>query len=147
MRTRTETPAPEIRPGMRVVDAEGVPVGRVLHVASDGFLIQGRGFLPPEYVAGDEDVRRVRGSEVELAGTVGDLSRWDPPGESVRPAEDSALHVDADFRMRLHEEELVPETHLRPIGRVRVVKEVKTEYRTVTVPVRREELRIERLPA
>ena len=47
-------------------------------------------------------------------------------------------------RIRLHEEELHAHTQFVETGEVRVRKEVVTEYRTIEVPVQREEVVIER---
>lgn len=48
--------------------------------------------------------------------------------------------------MTLHEEQLNVGTETREAGRVRLRKHVVTEQKTVTVPVQREEVRIEREP-
>ncbi|MEO6957070.1 MAG: PRC and DUF2382 domain-containing protein [Antricoccus sp.] len=57
-------------------------------------------------------------------------------------------HVDSDSDggMTLHEEQLHVGTESREAGRVRLSKHVVTEQRTVTVPVQREEVRLEREP-
>jgi uncharacterized protein (TIGR02271 family) len=52
-----------------------------------------------------------------------------------------------EIRLPLLSEELVPERHIREAGRVRIHKTVKTEHRAIIVPVRREEVRVERVPA
>ena len=52
-----------------------------------------------------------------------------------------------DDAMTRSEERLQVRTESQPAGRVRLRKHVVTEYRQVTVPVRREEIRLEREPA
>ncbi len=63
---------------------------------------------------------------------------------------DTRARVDADGAadgtLVAHEEQLKVGTQSRESGRVRMRKYVTTEERTVTVPVRREELRVERVP-
>ena len=53
--------------------------------------------------------------------------------------------VDADAMTR-SEEQLRVHTASQPVERVRLRKHVVTEYRQITVPVRREEIRVERVP-
>jgi stress response protein YsnF len=53
----------------------------------------------------------------------------------------------ADDAMTRSDERLRVRTESKPAGRVRLRKQVVTEYQQVTVPVRREEIRLEREPA
>lgn len=62
---------------------------------------------------------------------------------SPKPAAGSA---DDDDVMIVSEERLRTGTEVRPSSRVKITKQIVTEQVTQTVPVRREELRIERIP-
>lgn len=141
-----------IHRGMTVVGRDGERVGQIVHVAADGFLVQRGRFWPREYLARFEDIDSIGQSEVKLALVAEELSEWSPPQQSAAAPEATAHEAEAfggahqEVRVKLYEEQLVPEKHLRQSGRVRVIKEIKTEYRTITVPVRHEDLRIERIP-
>ncbi len=79
-----------------------------------------------------------------------DLERelYDYYGIEYDDAEDEHdEHDEHDEPMVLHEERLVTSTRWQVSGRVRVSTRVVTEERTVVVPVRREELVVEHLPA
>lgn len=70
--------------------------------------------------------------------------RLDQPDE---PHPDgSGAAADGDGAMILSEERLQTSTQVRPSSRVKISKRIVTEQVTQTLPVRREELRIERLP-
>src|SRR5271157_2787076 len=56
-----------------------------------------------------------------------------------------AARIGEDTRIQLREEQLHVRKHLVVAGEVRVRKEVRTEHRTIEVPVSREEIVIERL--
>jgi stress response protein YsnF len=63
------------------------------------------------------------------------------------PEEELAVSADAtDQAMTRSEEQLRVHTEPRAVGRVRLRKHIVTEYQQITVPVRREEIRIEREP-
>jgi uncharacterized protein (TIGR02271 family) len=63
----------------------------------------------------------------------------EPPPPAVQPGRPGP-------EVTLHEDRVHIEHRTRPRERVRVHKHVVTEYVTLSVPVRREELRIERIP-
>jgi uncharacterized protein (TIGR02271 family) len=64
-------------------------------------------------------------------------------GERARAGDDDGPD---SAEITLHEERVHVESRSRPRERVRLRKHVVTEYVNVTVPLRREELRIERIP-
>jgi uncharacterized protein (TIGR02271 family) len=57
------------------------------------------------------------------------------------------LETDQELRLPLREEEITVEKVNRETGHVRIHKAVRTEERHITVPVTREEVVVERLPA
>jgi stress response protein YsnF len=67
-------------------------------------------------------------------------------GEGLRREELIAVLARTDDAMTRSEERLVPGTQVYEIGRARLRKYVITEEVQVTVPVRREEIRLEREP-
>jgi uncharacterized protein (TIGR02271 family) len=58
----------------------------------------------------------------------------------------SAHEAEDEIRVRRSEEELVAGTREREAGALRVRKRVRTEHKTIEVPVRREEVHVERVP-
>jgi uncharacterized protein (TIGR02271 family) len=72
-------------------------------------------------------------------GSSGSSGSSGSPGSPAGAGRDSA-------EVTLHEERVHVESRSRPRERVRLRKHVVTEYVNVTVPLRREELRIERIP-
>jgi uncharacterized protein (TIGR02271 family) len=64
----------------------------------------------------------------------------------AEPQADRLLEHDGEMRIPLMDEEITVEM-AREAGHVRIHKEVRLEERHITVPVRREEVVIERLPA
>src|SRR3954447_9540408 len=74
-------------------------------------------------------------------------SRSVSPLRSAAPLTSSRDEGDGEgVEVTTAREELRVDKHARPHERIRVTKEVVTEEVTVTVPVRREELRLERVP-
>ena len=71
------------------------------------------------------------------------IHRQNGHGEALAAA--PAARIGEDTRIQLREEQLHVRKHLMAAGEVRVRKEVRTEYRTIEVPVSREEIVIERL--
>lgn len=86
----------------------------------------------------------------EAATATGTAMRTGAVGGTMGSAADagaSTVHGGANRKIEVREEEL--HAHTRPVeaGEVKVRKEVVTEHKTVDVPVRREEVVVERHPA
>jgi len=88
-----------------------------------------------------EDVEADLRSGWEKSRGTTDLG-WDHARGAVRHAFDRA----ASGTVRLHEEQLRVNKNQQQVGEVEVRKEVTTEHKTITVPVEREEVVIERRP-
>ena len=78
------------------------------------------------------------------AATGGLSERRDERGALSRPESEPA--VEGEIRVQRSEEELVAGTREREAGSMRIRKRVRTERERLEVPVRREEVRIERVP-
>ena len=61
-------------------------------------------------------------------------------------AKDTGFAKD-EIRVPLAEEQLRAEKHMEEVGKVRVTKDVITEQQQITVPVQKEVVRVERIPA
>jgi uncharacterized protein (TIGR02271 family) len=164
----------DLREGMTVYSADGTKLGKITEAQDASFFIEKGFFFPKEYVARYDEIADIRGDEVFLrgsdeilrgggayastTGTAGatgegqylsgyqgeDTSRQADLGASGQGSlSGTTKHVDVP----VVEEELTAEKRVRDAGEVRVRKEVITEQRQVTVPVTKEEVHVERVPA
>jgi stress response protein YsnF len=69
----------------------------------------------------------------------------DPVPDATTPVTDRVADL-GDDAMTRSEERLRVHTETQAVGRVRLRKHIVTEYKQITVPVRREEIRVERVP-
>jgi stress response protein YsnF len=76
-------------------------------------------------------------------GVVGSGTTVDEPGARTDP--DTARPT-GDHAMTRAEEQLRVRTESQPVERVRLRKHIVTHYEQITVPVRREEIRVEQVP-
>ena len=90
------------------------------------------------------------GREAEARTILHRHGGFDRSGWSAVRADREKILAEGSFRsedgrtIQLHEEQLTTQKHAEKIGDVRVRKEVRTEHKTVTVPVETEEVVIER---
>jgi len=93
------------------------------------------------------------GREAEARAILLRQGGFDRTGWSAVRADRENTLAEGSFRtedgrtIQLHEEQLTTQKQAEKTGDVRVRKEVRTEHKTVTVPVEREEVVIERRPA
>jgi uncharacterized protein (TIGR02271 family) len=150
----------QIREGMTAWSADDEKLGKVIQCGETSFVIEKGLFFPKDYTfAYDEilDTRddgvRLRISKAELgkrghqgATAVEQRTESELPNERPQP-EHQARQQQDEVTMPLVEEELTVETTTRQAGEVRVRKEVITEQRQIEVPVQREVVSVEHLPA
>jgi len=82
---------------------------------------------------------------VTAAPTAGGVTNAAADVAGTRPSQAVSAPT-ADAAMTRSEEQLRVRTEAQAVGRVRLRKHIVTEYEQVTVPVRREEIRLEREP-
>jgi len=78
------------------------------------------------------------------SSTAGLADRDTPPSRDASAVQDGPLPATESTRVRTHEEELEGRAVPRQTGEVVVTKDVVEETRTIEVPVRREEVHVER---
>ncbi|MFT3912834.1 MAG: YsnF/AvaK domain-containing protein [Anaeromyxobacteraceae bacterium] len=158
---------------MTVRSSDGEKLGKILALGEDTFVVEKGFFLPKDHtcryadIAGlegddgdevrlaigkDAFARRELGSDDDTIAAGGDanLGRtqpWEesaerPPGERARAAAGQD-----EIRMPVAEEELEAVKTERDAGEVRLRKDVVTEHRSIDVPVTKETVRVERVPA
>jgi uncharacterized protein (TIGR02271 family) len=143
----------DIREGMKVRDANGEKMGSVALREADTFIIEKGFFFPKDYTVRDEYVADIRDGEVWLSLTGDELkagggyAREGSAREGVRTEGPTRAGTREETRIPVAEEELTAERHRAKTGDVAVRKHVTTEQKTVSVPVTREEVHVERVPA
>jgi uncharacterized protein (TIGR02271 family) len=159
-----------VRPGMTAFSQRGENLGKVARADDQSFIIEKGVFFPKDYLLRYEYIMDIRGDQLvyalEEAGA-GEATAT-PAVSMVTPAEQraqaavgragngsprerSALRTDLELgqelRMSLRDEEITVEKVTRETGHVRIHKAVRSEQRHITVPVTREEVVVERVPA
>jgi uncharacterized protein (TIGR02271 family) len=149
---------------MTVRSTDGEKLGKVIACEADRFFIEKGFFFPKDYVARYDDVGEVRGDEILLrhtraelrgegAAAGGDHASGERAGErapsAAAPAERAGMAAGSTEQVSVPilEEELSAEKRARQAGEVSVHKTVTAERRDVSVPVTKEEVRVERVPA
>lgn len=139
----------DVREGMFVRTADGEKLGTVIRCGGDTFVVEKGLFLPRDYVLRYEDIADVHGGEVRLKLGREELVSDPVSREASRRevvAMPSAFGEPQEVVVELAHEEAIPHTVIREQGQFRIRKVVRTEVRHFEVPVRREELVVERLP-
>lgn len=138
----------DVREGMEVRTADGERVGKVVSRGEDTFVIEKGLLLPRDFIARYEEVAEVRGDTVRLRRTREEMV----PGPLLKGRERESVVPPGTFGapqeivVELAHEEAQPHIVLREVGQVRIHKVVRTELKHFSVPVRREELVVERVP-
>lgn len=148
----------QIREGMVVYTADGEKLGKVVATRrSDAFVVEKGFLLPRDFEVRREQVAEVRDGEVHLSVTrdqieaqldgapSGETPRRES-GDQSRSRQTMGSGAVQETRVPLAEEEVEVQKRVREKGAVRVTKQVRTEEKLVSVPVTREEVRVERVP-
>jgi uncharacterized protein (TIGR02271 family) len=150
--------------GMAVYSADGTKLGKIIELGASQFQIEKGIFFPKDYVARYDDIQDVREGAVYLALAQDGLRQ---AGEAEEMNENNAAtpawasgatpgmgtdrwprgREEEEVRIPVSEEELEATKRQREAGAVRVAKRVVEEQRELTVPVMKEEVRVERVPA
>jgi len=157
-------------PDMVVRSADGDKLGKVVSSDDNGVYIQKGIFFPKDYFASFDQIESISGDEIYLRwGTELVRENYDKfygAGSYDKETRDESTWTDYDWSRRkgwkdtastsasesrehmsvpLREDELQGnKTGMKETGRVRIVKTVTTEDKHFTVPLRREEIHIER---
>jgi uncharacterized protein (TIGR02271 family) len=153
----------DIREGMTVRDADGNKLGKVVEVRGDVFIIEKGLIFKDDYQARLDRILEIRDDEIIYAradqsgieSSAASLGRSDdtlPDGSAAAAArfdtaDTRSAAAEGEVRVPLAEEELEVQKQARESGGVRVTKDVVTEQKQVTVPVTREQVNVERVPA
>jgi uncharacterized protein (TIGR02271 family) len=147
-----------VREGMVVYSADGEKLGKVFQCEAESFIIEKGFFFPKDYIARYDDVSTVNGDEIRLTsgkdafagerfgGTARDEDDLGASRRDERWSEQRTSGTE-DVRVPISEEELDVTKRDRQAGEVRLKKEVVTEHKRVDVPVMKERVRVEHVPA
>lgn len=142
--------------GMEVRSIDGDKLGKVVSTHAESFMIEKGFFFPKDYLVSFDHVKDVREGTVHLGLTKQDLreggslldkarSRLEEVGSEERvPPEGQGRE---ELRVPLREEEVIVGRHQEQVGEVRIHKDVVTEEKVISVPVTREVVEVERVPA
>jgi uncharacterized protein (TIGR02271 family) len=153
----------ELTNGMKVKSSDGESLGKIIRVEPGSFIVEKGFFFPKDYAVPMSMVREVRDDECWLSISKQELERERDSGTThdtgreqgaegtvggmsgLRGGERSS--GEEAQRLTLSEEELEARKRVRDTGEVTVRKEVVTEHRQIDVPVMKEEVHVERVPA
>ncbi|KYF94186.1 hypothetical protein BE17_33785, partial [Sorangium cellulosum] len=126
---------------MVVRSSDGEKLGKVVQIHESRFEIEKGFFFPKEYAVRYDEVSGIRDGEIILTRGRDQLAteRGQASEADVAAAE--------EIRVPLVEEEVTVGKTVQEVGRVQVTKEVVTEEKQIAVPVAREVVHVERVPA
>lgn len=133
----------DVKEGMVVRAADGEKLGKVVRCDQEGFIVEKGIFFPRDYIARYADVTDVRDDEIYLRSRLADFR----DAESRNVESTPRAGVREQVSVPVAEEELTAEKRSKEAGAVHLRKEVRTERKNIAVPVTREEVRVERVPA
>lgn len=159
----------DIHEGMTVWSSDGHKLGKVVACEDRSFEIEKGFFFPKEYVVTYDEITELRGDNDLVLGRsrnelkTGEAEYREPPraaetyaqpigregmpmGRETMPSERAGL-AEEEIRVPLTEEQIRAQKYTEEVGKVQVTKDVVTEERQVTVPVQKEVVRVERVPA
>jgi uncharacterized protein (TIGR02271 family) len=157
----------KVREGMTVYSAEGDKLGKVILCDANSFTIEKGFFFPKDYIARYEDIAaanfdddelrlrltkddfesRERGEGTAYAGSAAGFGAGSGATLDESARSGGSARTGDEVRVPVAEEELDVVKRDREAGEVRLHKDVVTDTRHVEVPVTREEVRVERVPA
>jgi len=137
---------PHVEQGMVVYSREGEKLGKLVSADDYSLTIEKGFFFPKDFTFRYDDVEDVSGGEIIMNTHRAELDPW--RSERYEGWEEvERANLDEDVRVPLREEELDVEKTKRTAGHMRLRKVVHTEMRNITVPVSKEEVIVERVPA
>jgi len=146
----------DLREGMAVRSQDGAKLGKIMNLGPDTFLIEKGIFFKDDYLVQYTEILEVRDSEVIVGTNEQQLQDWQlrrdreaglgTAGTTGTMGTTGTGSIKEETRIPVAEEELIAQKKQRQTGEVKVTKDVITEQKQVTVPVTREEVRVERTP-
>jgi uncharacterized protein (TIGR02271 family) len=142
----------DVREGMTVRSIDGEKLGKIFAVQEGEFLIEKGLFFPKDYVCRYSEINDIRDGEVILLHGKEGLHRFSL-GEEHGVLADQGIGAGVgpvpmvgkdEVAVPVYKEDLDVIKREKQAGEVRVHKDVVEEEKVVTVPLRRERVRVER---
>ncbi|HLD99314.1 MAG TPA: YsnF/AvaK domain-containing protein [Bdellovibrionota bacterium] len=147
---------PEFSQGQKVRSSDDENLGSVQELQDDLFVIEKGFFFPRDFAVRYDDVKELRDGIVYLNLRKEDLREWTSPSyagwSNIEEINRGKLRAEPRdeykdrYSIPVSEEELEARKTVHEAGKVKLKKIVHTEYKHFTVPVTKEEIRIERTP-
>jgi len=146
----------QVREGMEVWSADGHKLGKVVAIQTDSFVIEKGVLFHKDYTLSTDTIEELRDGRIVLSRRRDELgiekglleslgfAHQEPLQAALRLEE--AERAEEAARLSLHEEQVEATTHTEQVGEVRIHKDVVTEERQISVPVKREVVTVERVP-
>ncbi len=144
---------PDIKGEMMAYSSDGEKLGRVKSLNQDSIDIEKGFFFPRDLVIPYDNIVDVKGDEMIIDQRRAALSEWQGPerqdvgGSGSLGMTSGQLGRGEEIEIPLREEELEAQKVEHQKGEVHLRKVVRTEHRTITVPVTTEEVVVEHTPA
>jgi uncharacterized protein (TIGR02271 family) len=129
---------------------DGHKLGSIVALDDDSVTIEKGFFFPKDFTIRYDDIDDIRDGNLILKYDKKDFDSWRNEkyeGWTDYDTQAGAGTTTEETNIPLHEEELEARTRERQKGEIRIRKVVHTELKTFTVPVRKEEVIIEKAPA
>ncbi len=138
---------PDIHTGMTVFSTTGEKLGVIEQIGEDNIMIEKGRIFHKDFSVPFDDIEDVRGDEV-IVRLRREGEEWEESRESSEYAspEYERGRAEEEARIPLREEELEAQKREKE-GEVRIHKDVYTETEHLEVPVQKEEVRVEHVPA
>lgn len=146
----------DLREGMTVYASDGEKLGKIAEKQADLFVIEKGFFFRKDYLCRYDLISDVRDDGVHLSTTGKLLSEQnleDTGATRARPAMPSqgmsseGRYASGETRIPIAEEELEATKRGYQAGEVKIHKDVVTETKQVSIPLRHEEVTVERVAA
>ncbi|OHB63278.1 MAG: hypothetical protein A2Y77_17195 [Planctomycetes bacterium RBG_13_62_9] len=143
---------PDLHTGMDAYSVDGEKLGKVEYLDEDSITIEKGWFFPKDFTIRYDDVMDVAEDRITVNRSRADLEEWRSEGytgweeyDRTEGAEETTAAAE-ETRIPIREEELDVQRRRRE-GEVRLRKVVHTETKHMEVPVEKEEVIVERVPA
>jgi len=158
---------PGVREGMIARSLDGEKLGKVVSMGDDHFTIEKGIFFPKNFTFRYDDIQEFRDGELILSRSQGDFTEWRDesypgwsqvdelntgrlnalPKEEFRDRYSDFGRSSEETRVSVMEEDLEARKTMKQAGEIKIRKIVHTELKHFTIPVMKEEVRVERVPA
>lgn len=137
---------PRLKRDMIAYTSDGEKLGKVINLDEDRVYIEKGFFFPRDFIVSYDDIVDVSGDRIIITKRGTELREW--KSEEYEGWDRlGALGRGEEFDIPLREEELQVNKSMHKAGEVHLKKIVRTEEQTFSIPVNKEDVVIEHIPA